>query len=101
MLGKSRADKRIAKEPQIIVTNNEEAFMPDDKSLSESGSTWGVVNLEGAESASAFDELRMPSSKLPWAICTLSGVNSNMNKLIGLASIRKRRLDHQLHSAIS
>ena len=47
-----------------------EAFMPDDRSVAESSSTWGVVNYEADDNANPTEELRVPSSKLPWAIST-------------------------------
>jgi 1-phosphatidylinositol-3-phosphate 5-kinase len=68
MLAKSRAEKRIAREPKLT-TDGGEAFMPDDRSVAESTSTWGVVNVETAEPADPTEELRTPSSRLPWAIC--------------------------------
>lgn len=43
--------------------------MPDDGSVAESTSTWGVVDVESVELADPTEELRVPSSKLPWAIC--------------------------------
>jgi 1-phosphatidylinositol-3-phosphate 5-kinase len=67
MLTKSRAEKRIAREAKL--TDGGETFMPDDRSVAESTSTWGVVNVEAAESADPAVDLRVPSSKLPWAIC--------------------------------
>lgn len=67
MLAKSRAEKRIAREPKL--TDGGEAFMPDNGSMSESTSTWGLVNVEPAESGDPKEELRTPSSRLPWAIC--------------------------------
>jgi 1-phosphatidylinositol-3-phosphate 5-kinase len=66
MLAKSRAEKRTAKEPKL--TEGGEAFMPDDRSVTESVSTWGVVNVESVELPDPMEELRVPSSKLPWAI---------------------------------
>ncbi|TCD70122.1 1-phosphatidylinositol-3-phosphate 5-kinase [Steccherinum ochraceum] len=71
LLAKSRADKRQAKEAKL--TDGGEAFMPDDKSLAESNSTWGVVNVESGEGIDPTEELRVPSSKLPWAISFESG----------------------------
>lgn len=68
MLKQSRAEKRTAREPKLT-TDSGEAFMPDDRSVAESTSTWGVVNVEPSEAANPMDELRVPSSKLPWAIC--------------------------------
>jgi 1-phosphatidylinositol-3-phosphate 5-kinase len=67
MLAKSRADKRQAKEPRIA-TDSGEAFMPDDNSIAESSSTWGVVNVEVNENANPTEDMRVPSSKLPWQI---------------------------------
>jgi len=66
MLAKSRADKRTAREAKL--TESGEAFMPDDRSVADSTSTWGVVNVDSADSADPTDDLRAPSSKLPWAI---------------------------------
>lgn len=66
MLAKSRAEKRHAKEAKI--TEGGEAFMPDDKSVADTISTWGVVNVDSTESGDPTEELRVPSSKLPWAI---------------------------------
>ena len=68
MLARSRAEKRQTKEPKL--TDGGEAFMPDDRSVAESTSTWGVVNVESSEGADPTEELRVPSSKQPWAICT-------------------------------
>ncbi|KAJ7150253.1 hypothetical protein C8R46DRAFT_1166756 [Mycena filopes] len=56
MLSKSRAEKRTAREAKLT---EGEAFMPDDRSVAESTSTWGVVEVA--------------SSKLPWAISFESG----------------------------
>ncbi|KAJ3571559.1 hypothetical protein NP233_g3674 [Leucocoprinus birnbaumii] len=70
MLAKSRAEKKIAREPKLT---EGEAFMPDDKSIAESTSTWGVVNVDSADSADPTEDLRLPSSKLPWAISFESG----------------------------
>lgn len=67
MLAKSRAEKRHAKEAKV--TEGGEAFMPDDKSVADTISTWGVVNVDSTESGDPTEELRVPSSKLPWAIC--------------------------------
>lgn len=70
MLQKSRAEKRLAKEPKV--SEGGEAFMPDDMSISDSASTWGVVNVGSSDEANPRDDLRVPSSKLPWAICELN-----------------------------
>ncbi|TBU34447.1 hypothetical protein BD311DRAFT_746176 [Dichomitus squalens] len=67
MLAKSRAEKRLARE------SGGEAFMPDDWSIAESTSTWGVVNVDSTDGADPTEELRVPSSKLPWAISFESG----------------------------
>jgi 1-phosphatidylinositol-3-phosphate 5-kinase len=66
MLAKSRADKRTAREAKL--TESGEAFMPDDRSFADSTSTWGVVNVDSGDSGDPTDDLRAPSSKLPWAI---------------------------------
>ncbi len=67
MLTKSRAEKRTAREARL--TDGGEAFMPDDLSVADSTSTWGVVNVDPADLADPTEDLRVPSSKLPWAIC--------------------------------
>jgi 1-phosphatidylinositol-3-phosphate 5-kinase len=67
MLAKSRAEKRTVREARV--TEGGEAFMPDDKSVAESTSTWGVVNVDGPEIADPTEDLKVASSKLPWAIC--------------------------------
>ncbi|KAF8640401.1 hypothetical protein AX17_000070 [Amanita inopinata Kibby_2008] len=71
MLARSRAEKRTAREAKL--TDGGEAFMPDDKSVAESTSTWGVVNLECSDLADPMEELRVPSSKSPWVITIDSG----------------------------
>ncbi|TFY71832.1 hypothetical protein EVG20_g1173 [Dentipellis fragilis] len=71
MLARSRAEKRQSREPKV--TDGGEAFMPDDRSVAESNSTWGVVNVETTDGINPSDELRVPSSKLPWAITFESG----------------------------
>ncbi|KAF8910046.1 hypothetical protein CPB84DRAFT_1812789 [Gymnopilus junonius] len=71
MLAKSRAEKKTAREAKL--TEGGEAFMPDDRSIAESTSTWGVVNLESGDSGDPTEDLRAPSSKLPWAISFESG----------------------------
>ncbi len=71
MLAKSRAEKRTAREAKL--TDGGEAFMPDDNSVAESTSTWGVVNLESSDLVDPMEELRMPSSKSPWVISTFVG----------------------------
>jgi 1-phosphatidylinositol-3-phosphate 5-kinase len=68
MLTKSRAEKRQAREPKLT-DGGGEVFMPDDQSVAESTSTWGVVNVDSTDGADPTEELRVPSSKLPWAIC--------------------------------
>lgn len=67
MLARSRAEKRTAREPRVTESGGE-AFMPDDRSVAESTSTWGVVNMDNTESADPTEDLKVPSSKLPWAI---------------------------------
>ncbi|OBZ68491.1 1-phosphatidylinositol 3-phosphate 5-kinase FAB1, partial [Grifola frondosa] len=70
MLSRSRAEKRHAREAKLT---DGEAFMPDDKSIAGSTSTWGVVNVDSTEGADPTEELRVPSSKSPWAISFESG----------------------------
>ncbi|KAL5535730.1 MDM12_1 [Sanghuangporus sanghuang] len=71
MLAKSRAEKRLVKEPRV--SDGEEAFMPDDCSVTDANSTWGVVNVDSGDDANPTEDLRVPSSKLPWAISFESG----------------------------
>ncbi|KAH7906473.1 hypothetical protein BJ138DRAFT_1071661 [Hygrophoropsis aurantiaca] len=71
MLARSRAEKRTTREPKL--TDGGEAFMPDDHSIAESSSTWGVVNVEVGESINPTDELKSPSTRAPWAISFESG----------------------------
>ncbi|KAJ6623112.1 hypothetical protein B0H10DRAFT_1873551 [Mycena sp. CBHHK59/15] len=70
MLAKSRAEKRTAREAKLT---EGEAFMPDDRSVAESTSTWGVVDVDAAELADPTEDLKVASSKLPWAISFESG----------------------------
>ncbi|GAW06574.1 1-phosphatidylinositol-3-phosphate 5-kinase [Lentinula edodes] len=72
MLAKSRAEKRTAREARLTESGGE-AFMPDDRSVAESTSTWGVVNMDTTESVDPTEDLKVPSSKLPWAISFESG----------------------------
>ncbi|OAX36749.1 hypothetical protein K503DRAFT_867357 [Rhizopogon vinicolor AM-OR11-026] len=71
ILTKSRAEKRTVREPKL--TDGGEAFMPDDHSVTDSSSTWGVVNVETAESGNPADELKSASTKMPWVITFESG----------------------------
>ncbi|KAG5636971.1 hypothetical protein H0H81_006216 [Sphagnurus paluster] len=72
MLARSRAEKRTAREAKL--NESGEAFMPDDHSVAESTSTWGVVNVDSsAELLDPTEDLKVPSSKLPWAITFESG----------------------------
>ncbi|KAH9929689.1 uncharacterized protein B0H18DRAFT_1084048 [Fomitopsis serialis] len=71
MLARSRAEKRQTKEPKL--TDGGEAFMPDDRSVAESTSTWGVVNVDSSDDWDPTQDLRVPSSKQPWAISFESG----------------------------
>ncbi|KAG2367706.1 hypothetical protein BDR07DRAFT_1392731 [Suillus spraguei] len=71
ILAKSRAEKRTAREPKL--TDGGEAFMPDDHSVAESSSTWGVVNVETAEPGNPAEELKSASTKMPWVITFESG----------------------------
>lgn len=65
MLAKSRTEKKTAREPTLI---EGEMFMPDDRSIAESTSTWGVVNIDSSDPVDPTEDLKLPSSKLPWAI---------------------------------
>jgi hypothetical protein len=100
MLKQSRAEKRTAREPKLT-TDSGEAFMPDDRSVAESTSTWGVVNVEAAEAANPMDELRMPSSKLPWAICKPHYYLHVYETIHTIISLRERWTHYQLHSSVS
>ncbi|KAJ7103100.1 hypothetical protein B0H15DRAFT_810942 [Mycena belliarum] len=70
MLTKSRAEKRTARETKLT---DGEVFMPDDRSVAESTSTWGVVDVDILETADPTEDLKVASSKLPWAISFESG----------------------------
>ncbi|KAJ7606790.1 hypothetical protein FB45DRAFT_949133 [Roridomyces roridus] len=70
MLTKSRAEKRTAREAKLT---DGEVFMPDDRSVAESTSTWGVVEVDPSDSANPTEDLKVASSKLPWAISFESG----------------------------
>lgn len=67
MLTKSHAEKRTSREPKV--TEGGEAFMPDDQSMSECSSTWGVVNVDTSDPVNLTDELKSPSTKMSWVIC--------------------------------
>jgi 1-phosphatidylinositol-3-phosphate 5-kinase len=56
MLANSRAEKRQSREPRL--TDGGEAFMPDDRSVAGSTSTWGVVHIDPSENADPTDELK-------------------------------------------
>ncbi|KAF8140661.1 hypothetical protein EV363DRAFT_1427042 [Boletus edulis] len=71
MLTKSRAEKRTSREPKV--TEGGEAFMPDDQSMSECSSTWGVVNVDTSDAVNLTDELKSPSTKMSWVISFESG----------------------------
>ena len=62
-LVKSRIEQRVK------VAEGVEAFMPDDRSTAETGSTWGVVNVAASsEGGDITQELRMSSSRKPLVI---------------------------------
>lgn len=98
MLAKSRAEKKTAREAKF--SEGSEAFMPDDGSVGDSSSTWGVVNVD-SDSADPTEDLRAPSSKLPWAISMflfilfLSQLFSPIHR-----SFRKWRINDQLYCSI-
>ena len=71
---RSRAEKRTAR-VEAKVLEASEAFMPDDRSVSDSTSTWGVVNVDSVDSADPTEDLRMASSKHPWAISKSSNTH--------------------------
>lgn len=70
MLSKSRAEKRIVREPKLT---EGEAFMPGDDSGTDSSSTWGVVNVDSFDSMNPTDELKSASAKMSWVISFESG----------------------------
>ncbi|KIY46344.1 hypothetical protein FISHEDRAFT_47454 [Fistulina hepatica ATCC 64428] len=74
MLHRSRSEKRgaAAREARII-SEASETFMPDDQSIAESTSTWGIVNVDPSELPDPMEDMKMPSSRLPWAISFESG----------------------------
>ena len=77
--------------------------MPDDWSIAESTSTWGVVNVDSTDGADPTEELRVPSSKLPWAICKCLSFNHlcvRPTTHVTCVSLRKRRINHQLYCAV-
>ncbi|KAF7303001.1 1-phosphatidylinositol-3-phosphate 5-kinase [Mycena kentingensis (nom. inval.)] len=71
MLSRSRAEKRTAVREAKL--SEGEAFMPDDKSVAESTSTWGVVDVDADELPDPTEDMKIASSKLPWAISFESG----------------------------
>jgi hypothetical protein len=97
MLAKSRAEKRTAREAKL---EGGEVFMPDDRSMAESTSTWGVVNIDSVDSADPTEDLRVPSSKLPWAISMLPNLQRNAF-IKNFSSLRKWWFDHQLYCSLS
>ena len=99
MLAKSRAEKRQVREPKI--TDSGEAFMPDDQSLSETNSTWGVVNVDATEDGNPTEDLRMPSSKSPWAICKYWNLFYSQSIHRRFFSIRERRFNNHMHYPVS
>lgn len=52
-----------------MANDSNEVFMPDDNSVAESASTWGVVQVDSVTGSDPTEDLKMPSSKLPWAVC--------------------------------
>jgi 1-phosphatidylinositol-3-phosphate 5-kinase len=90
MLAKSRAEKRTAREAKLT---DGEVFMPDDRSVAESTSTWGVVDVDAAELADPTEDLKVASSKLPWAICKIAWLLATSCLTFLPCSLRKRWLD--------
>ncbi|KAJ7086595.1 hypothetical protein C8R43DRAFT_311055 [Mycena crocata] len=82
MLAKSRAEKRTAREAKLT---DGEAFMPDDRSVAESTSTWGVVDVDAAELADPTEDLKVASSKLPWAICKIVAFRHSSGSNLSIA----------------
>lgn len=76
MLSKSRAEKRTAREAKV--SEGGEASIPDDRSVAESTWTWAVVNVDVPDLADPTEDLRVPSSKLPWAISQFNPLLSSL-----------------------
>ena len=68
MLEESRAEQCRMRAPRVENDSNE-VFMPDDNSLAES-SIAGVSQVDSVTGGDPTEDLRMPSSKRPWAVCT-------------------------------
>lgn len=86
-----------------MANDSNEVFMPDDSSAAESASTWGVVQVDSVTGGDPTEDLRMPSSKLPWAVCTSFWLPDRTLTLIpdiDLFSIREQRIDDHLYNPL-
>jgi 1-phosphatidylinositol-3-phosphate 5-kinase len=61
--------------------------MPDDHSVAESSSTWGVVNVEAAETGNPAEELKSASTKMPWVISECCGALTHMCNMLTFVSV--------------
>jgi len=76
--------------------------MPDDRSVAETNSTWAVVNVEAFDGANPTEDLRVPSSKLPWAISEdLLVMAALVRSYSPSQSIREWWANNQLHCTLS
>lgn len=99
MLAKSRADKRTAKAESALFEGTE-AFMPDDGSVAESTSTWGMVNMDATDMIDPNEDPRSFSSRLPWAISKCPLIDLGRRLLRENNSFREWRSDSELHRAL-
>ena len=102
MLTKSRAEKRIAREPRVANDSNE-VFMPDDNSVAESASTWGVVQVDSVTGGDPTEDLKMPSSRLPWAVCASFRFPDRTLTVFSdtdVFSVREQWIDDHLHDPL-
>lgn len=86
-----------------MANDSNEVFMPDDSSVAESASTWGVVQVDSIPGGDPTEDLRMPSSKLPWAVCkSFSLVDQTLTLMpdVDPFSVREQRTDDHLHDPL-
>lgn len=69
MLTRSRAEKRVMSDAQLA---QRETSMLDDQLSMDTDTTWDIVELDTKVERSPTEELKNPSSKLPWAFCKYS-----------------------------
>ena len=66
MFAKSKSEKRILSDSQP--TEKKKTDLDDNSSIA-TDMTWDIVEVESEEPRNSIEELRNPSSKLPWAFC--------------------------------